>query len=241
MIGFDSPEAFEEVFWRVFYGEKYICNDRLLLYPIAPDILNKFKDYVRNILLSRDTVNQTRYLSKNNNNVLRFQYIKQCLPNAQIIIPFREPLQHAISLLSQHRHFSRIHAEDKFSLDYMNWLAHFEFGLNQKSFFLNDEETFTEMGKYDKMDINFWLLNWKNYYKYVNAQHSGNAIFFNYEKFCLDPSAVLSGLFAKIDVTSPRIHLEPFKQPVKIINNFDKTLLEECNAIYKQLENKYRL
>ncbi|HEY5326773.1 MAG TPA: sulfotransferase [Mucilaginibacter sp.] len=241
MIGFDSPEAFEEVFWRVFYGEKYICKDRLLLYPIDQDILNKFKDYVRNILLSRDTVNQTRYLSKNNNNVLRFQYLKQCLPHSQIIIPFREPLQHAISLLNQHKHFSKIQAEDKFTLDYMNWLGHFEFGLNQKSFFLNDEETYTEMGKYDKMDINFWLLNWKNYYKYVNDQHTENAIFFNYDKFCQNPTLELSGLFKKLNVISPAIQLRPFKPPFKVINGYDKRLLQECGSIYKQLENKYWL
>jgi hypothetical protein len=239
MVGFDSPEAFEEVFWRVFCEEQYICKDRLKLHTVDDDISDKFKKYIRNILLSGDGVNQTRYLSKNNNNVLRFRYLQQCLPQSQIIIPFREPLQHAASLLNQHKHFSKVQSEDKFSLDYMNWLGHFEFGLNQKSFYLNDEETFAEMAKYDKMDINFWLVNWKSYYKYVNDQHPGNGIFFNYEKFCTDPASLLERLFSKLDIAAPHKHLEPFTPPFKQAGRFDKQLLEECNAIYKQLEIKF--
>jgi hypothetical protein len=239
MVGFDSPEAFEEVFWRVFCGESYIYKDRLKLHAVDNETSNKFKAYIGNILLSGDGINQTRYLSKNNNNVLRFEYLQQIFPESRIIIPFREPSQHAVSLLNQHKHFSKVQSEDKFSLDYMNWLGHFEFGLNQKPFYLNDEETFAAMARYDKMNINFWLLNWKNYYKYVNDQCPENSVFFNYEKFCLEPASVLTRLFSKLDISASCGHLEPFKPPVKLADKFNKTLLEECNAIYKQLEIKF--
>jgi hypothetical protein len=239
MVGFDSPEAFEEVFWRMLCGDRYILKDRLKLHAVDADVLAKFKTYIRNVLLSGDGLNQIRYLSKNNNNVLRFQYLQQCLPGSQIIIPFREPVQHAVSLRNQQRHFSKVQSEDKFSLDYMNWLGHFEFGLNQKSFDLNDEETFTAMARYDKMDINFWLLNWRNYYKYVNDHHPENSVFFNYENFCSDPVGVLTRLFSKLDIVAPCTHLKPFNPLVKQADQFDKQLLEECNAIYKQLEIKF--
>ncbi len=239
MVGFDSPEAFEEVFWRVFCGEQYICKDRLQLHAVDNNVLAKFKTYVRNILLSGDELNQTRYLSKNNNNILRFSYVQQCMPNSQIIIPFREPLQHAASLLNQHKHFLKMQLDDKFSLDYMNWLGHFEFGRNQKPFYLNDDGVFAEMAKHNKMDINFWLLTWKNYYNYVNNYHPHNSIFFNYERFCLQPMDVLEKLFFKLDILKPANHVQQFTPPVKIVGNFDKTLLEECMAIYKQLEAKF--
>ncbi|MDB5140812.1 MAG: Sulfotransferase family protein [Mucilaginibacter sp.] len=241
MLGFDSPEAFEEVFWRVFCGEKYICEDRLRLHPINADILEKFKDYINIILSSSDSVDQTRYLSKNNNNVLRLSYLQKSMPNAYFIIPFRDPLQHSFSLLTQHLHFSKLQAEDKFSLNYMNWLGHFEFGLNQKSFFLNDNEIFNEMGKYPKTDINFWLLNWKNYYKYVIDKQSTNTIFFDYERLCEDPSSVMSDLFVKLNVDNKVIKLEPFKRTAKTVTKFDGQLLEECNSIYKQLKDKFDL
>ncbi len=238
LVGFDSPEALEEVFWRVFCGKDYILEDRLQLHRIEDNVLAKFKDYVSNILISSDTASQTRYLSKNNNHVLRLDYLQKIMPGSDVIIPFREPLQHANSLLNQHLHFSKMQQEDRFSLDYMNWLGHFEFGLNQKSFFFNDDATFREMGNYDRSDINFWLLNWKNYYRYVNEHYTGNTIFFNYDTFCRDPALELSRLFNKLNISSPPIQAEPFKPPVKIITGFGKNLLEECNSIYKMLEIK---
>lgn len=241
MVGFDSPEALEEVFWRVFCGKDYILEDRLQLHPVEDNVLAKFKDYVSNILISGDTADQLRYLSKNNNHVLRLDYLQKIMPRSYVIIPFREPLQHSNSLLNQHIHFSKMQQEDKFSLDYMNWLGHFEFGLNQKSFFLNDEETFREMGNYAKTDINFWLLNWKNYYRYVNEHYTENTIFFNHDRFCQDPALELSRLFNKLNITSPPVQAESFKPPVKIITAFNKNLLAECNAIYEMLEIKSNL
>ena len=240
MIGFDSPEAFEEVFWRVFCSESYIGIDRLKLHDPDESMLKKFRDYIGSILLSNNSQDQ-RYLSKNNNNVLRFKGLNHILPNSQIIIPFRDPLQQAVSLLDQHLHFSKIQEEDKFSLDYMNWLGHFEFGLNQKPFFLNDEKTFKEMANYAKTDINFWLLSWKNYYQYVNSQAINNSIFFSYERFCMAPSVVLDRLFEVLNIEKIYSKPKPFKPVIAKIDHFNQDLLGECSAIYKQMEIKHDL
>jgi len=239
MVGFDSPEAFEEVFWRVFTGHRYIKTDRLNLYSIGKDVLKKYQDYINNILVSGNSVAQTRYLSKNNNNILRLNYINECFPHAFIIIPFRDPLQHALSLLNQHVHFSKTQSHDKFSLDYMNWLGHFEFGLNQKPFYLNDEETFNRMKQYDKTDLNFWLLSWLNYYKYINGAEARNTIFFNYEKFCEAPSDVLAKLFQIIDVKHPIAVLPSFNPVSKPAREFDAALLGECMFFYNKLNKKF--
>jgi hypothetical protein len=239
MVSFDSPEAFEEVFWRVFTGDRYIKADRLNLYSIGKDVLKKYQDYINNILISGKPHTQTRYLSKNNNNVLRLNYIQGCFPNSFIIIPFRDPLQHALSLLNQHRHFSKIQSDDKFSLDYMNWLGHFEFGLNQKPFYLNDEETFNKMMQNDKNDLNFWLLSWLNYYKYVNNTLTKNTIIFNYEKFCHAPISILTKLFKIVDVDHTFTSLLPFTPTYKPSKEFDPALLLECNIIFEQLNDKF--
>jgi arginyl-tRNA synthetase len=95
------------------------------------------------------------------------------------------------------------------------------------------------MARYDKMDLNFWLVNWKNYYKYVNDQYPENSVFFKYEKFCTDPVGVLTMLFSKLDISVSCSHLEPFNPSYKLVNNFDEALLEECSAIYKQLVIKF--
>ncbi len=237
MVGFDSPEAFEEVFWRVFCGKDYIFKYRLAPHRVKEATLKKFKDYVENILLSA-AAGQTRYLSKNNNNVLRLTYLQQCFPASYVVIPFREPLQHALSLLNQHQHFSKIQSGDRFSLNYMNWLGHFEFGLNQKPFFLGDEKVFDEMGRCDKNDINFWLFSWKNYYQYAVGSENSNFIFFNHDQFCNEPTRAMATLFEKLNIDSQPINIEPFSPPVRALDNYDKHLLEECNSIYNQLKRK---
>ena len=238
MISPDSPEEFEEVFWRVFCGKEYILKNRLQLHKVDEEVEKGFKNYISNVLISAEGKNQTRYLSKNNNNVLRLNYLQKAFPASHIIIPFRNPLQHSISLLNQHIHFSKIQQEDKFILNYMNWLGHFEFGLNQKPFFLNDGDVFGKMQGYAKTDVNFWLLSWKNYYQYVAGHHTTNTIFFNYDKFCQNPAPALATLFKQLNIVTTATTLQPFTPLVKTVNGVDETLLGECNLIYKQLEGR---
>jgi len=236
MVGPDSPEAFEEVFWRLFCGKNYIRNDRLLNHAVDAGLSEKFKKYVSNVLASDVNPGKKRYLSKNNNNILRIDYLQKTFPEACIVILFRDPLQQAISLLNQHNHFSEIHKNDKFSLNYMNWLGHFEFGLNQKPFFFGDERIFDEMQKCPKTNINFWLLSWKNYYLYAGRHISRNTIFFKYETFCTNPASSLLRLFSKTGISNPVSKLEPFNPVIKHVEGIDDALLEACNAIYGDLE-----
>jgi len=120
-------------------------------------------------------------------------------------------------------------------LDYMTWLGHFEFGLNQKSFFLGDGIVFNRMHEYPKTNMNFWLLNWKNYYQYALQQAAGNTIFFNYEEFCTNPRQSLERLFRKIAIDSPGLQPAVFNKQQKPIDGFDKDLLDECLSIYRLL------
>ncbi len=235
MVSFESPEAFEEVFWRVFCGNQYIGKDRLELQKLDKGILKKFRTYIENVILSADKAEQTRYLSKNNNNILRLPYLYNSFPNTRLVIPFRNPLQHALSLLSQHIHFSKIQAEDKFTLDYMNWLGHFEFGLNQKPFHFNDDETFRAMEITDKTELDFWLLSWKNYYAYALKNSSRESCFFSYEDFCFSPSSVLSRLFEELGLKAFDRELPAFKPSEKEVPGYGQNLLQECLEIYNDL------
>lgn len=239
LVSFESPEAFEEVFWRVFAGDQYIAKDRLKLQKTKSDVLNKFRDFIRNAILSADKSQQLRYLSKNNNNILRLDYLKKSFPSAKIIIPFREPLQHALSLLNQHTHFSGIQKENKFSLDYMNWLGHFEFGLNQKPFDLNQSETFNKMENSPKSSLDFWLLSWKNYYEFASQNTVENDLFFCYEEFCSSPADVLKRLFQLLETSGETDGIEPFKPSAKKISGYSESLLEECIELYDKLKSRF--
>ena len=239
LVSLESPEAFEEVFWRIFTGDQYIYKDRLKILKTNTEVLSKFRDFVGNALLSSDQPDKLRYLSKNNNNILRLSYLKQSFPEAKIVIPFRDPLQHALSLLNQHTHFFAIQKEDKFSLDYMNWLGHFEFGLNQKPFDLNNNEIFRAMENIPKSELDFWLLSWKNYYGFALENPEDSCLFFCYEEFCKSPSNVLQKLFPIIGVSGNTDRIKPFNPSEKKVSGYSESLLNECIDLYKKLNLRF--
>ena len=59
-ISSESPEAFEEVFWKTFADEE------------EEELAEKFRIYVRNIM---HKYKKKRYLSKNNQNIRRLELI----------------------------------------------------------------------------------------------------------------------------------------------------------------------
>ncbi len=180
-VDYDSPEALEEVFWRVFAGDRYIGNTTLSRHRVDDDVIEKFGDYVALINLK---CGKHRYLSKNNNNILRSHMLARAFPKAAIVIPFRNPLAQAASLLNQHKRFSKTHHEDPFSRKYMDWLVHHEFGSNHKRFDFGNDKPHPDTT--DSDSIQYWLMLWITVYDSLLEQHreTGNVYFVCYEDIC---------------------------------------------------------
>lgn len=234
-VGKDSPEAFEEVFWRVFNEHDYIFKDHLSIYKVNNETIKLFRKFVNHVLLSRDSAEQNRYLSKNNNNILRIPSLLKAFPGAYVLTTFRDPLQHAISLLNQHKKFSVIHSENKFALSYMNWLGHYEFGLNHKPFLFRDIESLNKLKEFSLNNINYWLLTWKNYYRYVLYNQPINVLLFCFENYCTNPNNVLSNLFSTIGIDAEVKPIVSFYPKSYTAKDIDQDLLKECNTLYQQL------
>ena len=149
----DSPEAIEEMFWRHHEGDHYCRADGLS--PVAPseETIDDFVDYVRLVQLR---YRRPRYLSKNNNNVLRLPALIAAFPEAQLIHPFRDPAQQAASLLNQHRRACRLAAGDPFRARFMAWLGHHEFGADRRRFLLPGGPA----GGDDPDSVDYWLKSW---------------------------------------------------------------------------------
>lgn len=209
-----SPEAFDEVFFSTF-------NEF--------EIKKYFNIYVSLILKK---YNKSLYLSKNNNILKKINLIQSIYKNSFFIIPFRNPLQHSYSLLLQHKNFIKIQNKNKFVLDYMNYLGHFEFGNNHKSW--NDPITYKNFN-----DINYWLEQWLLYYKkiYKNYTKLNNLYVINYDSICKDKkhfSEFLNTIGLKLE------NLEKFKLSYREIDlDYDKSLLNECEKIYQNLISIY--
>jgi len=152
-----SPEAFDEVFFKVYEDEKFTKKDKLLQYESS--YINKYLDFIKHCLF----VNQKKiYLTKNNNHILRLSQLIET-QKFKILVTFREPLSHASSLLNQHIIHSKLQESDSYSLKYMNYLGHHEFGLNYKFFLF--EKPIIDVSKYT--GNNYWLAQWINYYHYI--------------------------------------------------------------------------
>ena len=111
-ISYDSHEAFEEVLWRAYWPHKYV-EDRILTWGAKDhdphdEFDGFFRSHVRKLLFLRGA---TRYVSKNNANISRIPKLLATFPDAQVLVPFRRPVDQAVSMWRQHQNFMQIHTE----------------------------------------------------------------------------------------------------------------------------------
>lgn len=198
LVNYDSPEAFEEVFWLTFSNASYIKENHLQLQDADQELIDRYTSYVRNVIATRCNGRPLRYLAKNNNNLMRIDTIKTAFADAVIIVPFRNPINHAKSLHLQHQRFLKRHAEDPFSLKYMNWLGHYDFGANFKPIKFDPNTLISDEA--EPTMIEYWLRYWGSAYKYILKNHSSQVIFFNYDKFCELPASCLARLESELSM-----------------------------------------
>ena len=192
VVDADSPESFDEAFWRLFDGPSFIKIDRLIPHHPTDALLTMYQDYV-GIVLSG--AKGQRYLSKNNNNILRLPELARAFPNSVILVPFRDPIPHAASLRNQHVRFVKRQASDPFEAEYMGYLAHHEFGQDQRPFRLGSLAS----AKRDPSHLDYWLEMWIDVYDHLRQTLPPNAELVCYETLCEDPAvwarlASLAGL-----------------------------------------------
>jgi hypothetical protein len=207
-VDYDSPEAFEDVFWRTVGEGDYIRPHGLL--PHHPDAaaVADYRRYVARVLAAaggpgdaaRPEQTQLieprsrRYLAKGNNNLLRLAALKRAFPDAVIVTPFRAPRDQARSLLAQHRRFLRIHARDPFGLQYMDWLAHHEFGAHARPFLFDPTLRVDDPAALN--DEAYWLRYWASVYGHLLSHHQQDVAWIDYDRFCAAPKAGLARLAA---------------------------------------------
>ena len=212
IISTNSPEAFDEVFWKTFKDNNY----EILFRKYVACVLKKYK--------------KKRYLSKNNQNIRRISSIYNVFPKANILIPFRNPLQQAYSLLSQHKRFIDEQQNDKFVLQYMSWIGHSEFGLNY-------QPIVSENLEYENvLNLNHWLEQW--YLTYLGVLDTQLEIspcqLVCYESLCEDKKVwfqIQENLFIK--------HKKESKfqsSQIEISEEYDIELLQRSQDLYYHLK-----
>jgi len=234
MVGYDSPEAFEEVIWRAFWPKKY-HDDRIELWDrddYSAEAADFFRRHFRKVVLLR-TGGSGRYLSKNNNNFARLALLPEMFPGAKIVVPLREPAEHAASLLRQHRNFLEQHARDPFVKTYMSDIGHLEFGELHRPFAFPGFEP----GSLSPLEPDYWLDYWIAAYRMALA-HSGSLLLLTQERVTSEPGAVMHTLCERLGLDEAGIdlagHFKPVRRQVQD-GLFDATRLAEATELYETL------
>ena len=236
VVNADSPEALDEVFWRVFCGPSYIGPRALRPMQADEEVLDRLRRYVA-LILRRYAAD--RYLSKNNNNVLRLPSIRRAFPQSVLLVPFRDPVQQAQSLRAQHRRFATRQREDSFTRAYMQWLVHHEFGLDHRPFAVPGAGRDSD----GPASLTYWLGQWTAVYGYLWQQAQAGEIeptFVSYELLCGKPVQVCDRLAVLLNVARESVIFEPRESRTGIAPVEDRDLLAQARALYSTLEKASR-
>ena len=215
----DSPDAFDEIVWRTFWPRKY-GRDRMALWS-ADDADVEVEPFIRmhfGKLRALRSSGSARYVSKNNANIARIPLLARLFPNAIILVPFRNPIDHAGSLLRTHLLFEKIHAggdpdapDDSFARRYMEYIGHFDFGANLRP--INFGGWLDELGEPNELNelnelnekaepsssVSFWLRYWCAAFEHMLA-HADNVVLISYDDCCAHPDAALRRIARTIGV-----------------------------------------
>ena len=202
LIGYDSPEALEEVVWKAFWKQHYL-QDRIVPWQAEEcndaEFVAFLRSHFQKIICLRcgDQAATGRYVSKNNLNIARLEALHRLFPECRALIPFRRPLHHAASLLEQHRNFLKIHAEDPFACRYMKAIGHFDFGKNLRPV---DFGNWLDRGSPgEATSLAFWLEYWIAAFEHLLDVAGESDYFISYEDLCEKPEVHLTRIASMVD------------------------------------------
>ncbi|WP_390913740.1 sulfotransferase [Pseudosulfitobacter sp. SM2401] len=235
-VGFDSPEAFEEMLWIAFWPEHF---DDTKITPWDaderhPEFETFFRTHMAKIVATKPGA--TRYLSKNNANIARLGLIERLFPDATIIVPIRNPRAQVCSLMRQHQRFCDLHAREPFARRYMEGAGHLEFGEALRPIAFDDASPNPATAQ----DTTFWLTYWIAAYEHVLATAGPAVVVVDHDALCADPSGFLPeiaqamGLDCDAELAARGAILRPAGPPPNL-NDVPLALLQRADALYAEL------
>lgn len=242
-VDFDSPEGFEEVFWRTFGSRSADLSCLGFNQPSAVELATfaGYRALVANPKIrGKDGDVLRRYLSKNNNNLLRLSSLGAD-PTAVVLLVYRNPVATARSLYRQHQRFCEEQQEDKFIKVYMDWLLHHEFGLGHLpfSFAVPRMNTSLKPG-----DLDYWLDYWDAVYRYVLEQVDARFYLVNHDELRAEPVETLKSILAVINVETEVSMLARQILPLSLdgedVTGFSADLLRRVDETHQALLNSHR-
>ena len=231
MVGLDSAEALEEVFFQAITRREYCASQALETHDLTEDQHDTYLAYQGTALAAGDATD-AMYVAKNNNALLRYRALRRMNREFHAVVMFRDPLTHAASLLAMHKKYCTMQSDEPFVLEYMNWLAHHEFGLGHKPFQFS---TTTQLPTEDPNTLDHWLRLWINHHQEVLALDNHRLHLVSYEAYCAHPQAVLQAIVEETHMDA-RMEAYPAYTKVRPVDHdASPALLEEARRIHQAL------
>lgn len=237
-IDLDSPEAFDEVYWKLWWPGKY-TDAGIVLWGAGDGTVkqahNLGKAYEKIVAVRGGHARV--YVSKNNANIARLPLLKDMFPDSVILVPLRRPAPHAASLLRQHRNFVRQQTEDRFVERYMRDIGHYEFGLAHKPIRFPgfDPE------RYEPDSPDYWLHYWICAFEEVQ-RNAGTVDLVLQDELRVSPDAVMKAVLQRHDIPhDPAADFSAFFRQAEDITDetvFDPALLAQANRLYDALRSR---
>ncbi len=229
-IDLDSAEALDGIFWNTYFPRD---NHHLQPREVDPQSLQGYAMFIENILIHSG---KNRYLSKMNQGIEWVASIAGHFDRSVFLVPFRDPLQQASSLLKQHNNFSHL---SRYERKYLGWLEHHEFGATQLGFFENQEQA---RPAFSVENLNYWLEQWKYSYSYLSrlTDLHPNIIPLCYEQMTVSQStwnSLSSRLSMDMDVPG-KLFVNHNNKNLEPPPETDHSLLEACQSLYGRLSEQ---
>jgi hypothetical protein len=240
-VDFDSPEAFEEIIWQTFWKKKFTQTSIKSIDKSENNTYFQefFVQHMKKIVWLRGTRSQyNSYLSKNNANINRIPYLRKLFPQSSILVPFRNPVDHAQSLLRQHLRFRDMHLNNPFSRKYMAHLGHFEFGQLHKPLKFSEME---KLSYYNSETLEYWLTYWLLAFKDVLAHFKTSEIaLIAFDTLRSEPERGLERIASYLGLSEPErlLWMASFYTPAKDQEKnveCDPFCLQAAQELYKDL------
>ncbi|TXT66983.1 MAG: hypothetical protein BAJALOKI1v1_220016 [Promethearchaeota archaeon] len=254
-IDHNSPEVVEEMFWQQFFkgSHREDFSDYLGKETTHPQFETFYKNHIKKLLLSQDA---SRYLTKNNYNITRLEYLLKLFPDARIILMIRNPINQIASLIKQTSLFLHIEYNQPLFQDWLKMIGHHEFGNGLTCINTGDSiiiSRIRSLWKNKKTYVTGWAYYWRSIYQYVANQLERNeyikeaTYIIDYDKLCDESEQTIDGLIKFLDLSSNRFnkikknYCSRLHKPTYYTPNFSPKELSNIKKITESTANRFGL
>jgi hypothetical protein len=238
MINLKSPEALEEPLWCSFFKGLHneLRSNLLTSCDADPEFDIYYRNHIKKLLFIRG---KERYLAKSNYNLTRIPYIARLFPDARFVVMIRHPADHIASLCKQHDLFCSLEKKNPSVLKFMNYIGHYEFGLNRIPINTDNSNKIREISAlWNRGEaVKGWALYWREIYSYVwrfivkNDNIKRSVLVVKYRDLC-EKEEILAELFSHALINVNPCFFQRLRDRLRVPSYYSyEYSAEEKNAI----------